>query len=327
LDENDLVMPFKEDHFFEKIPTVHPLLVMRVAKEIMSFSPDIILCNGSRTLKYAAFVKKCYPSIKSKWVYRVIDSALYWNRRSITQLYYRHFVIPAMDAAVGVSQNSLDEMIAHYGFKKPSVCIPRAIDLDHFSNYVPNELARENAGISKDAFVLLFLGTFTQQKRPDRFLDIIAGLNKYMPNVHGLMVGDGNLRKALELKAIRLGIQNQITYTGYQHDVRPYISMSDMLLLTSDTEGMPGVVLEAAALNVPTITGDVGGVKDFVLNGVNGLIVDWNSFGETLNNIYQIITLNHIIYSYGFEAKKRVQKNYSLNKIANSYIKFFLTIH
>ena len=289
LDEHDYVMPFWENHIFEKVPTVHPLLVLRLAKEIKSFSPDIILCNGSRTLKYAAVLKYCYSGIKSKWVYRVIDSAVYWNKKSITQLYYRYFVIPAMDGAVGVSQKSLDEMIKHYRFKKPSVSIPRAIDIDYFSKYVLGENARDKIGISKEAFVLLFLGNFTNQKRPDRFLNIIKGLQQEIPLIHGLMVGDGPLKFELEEQAKHLGIQNILTITGYQNNVRPWISISNVLLLTSDTEGMPGVVLEAGAMKKSTISNDVGGIREIISDCENGFIVlkgDEKEFKSKILDLY-----------------------------------------
>jgi glycosyltransferase involved in cell wall biosynthesis len=322
LDENDLVMPFREDHFFEKIPTVHPSLVMRLAKEIISFSPDIILCNGSRTLKYAAVVKKCYPGIKSKWVYRVIDSAVYWNRRSITQFYYRHFVIPAIDGAVGVSQKSLSEMIHHYGFKKPSVCIPRAIDVEYFSKFIPEDNSREKAGIKPDSFVLLFLGNFTKQKRPDRFLNIIYELQKQIPNVHGLMVGDGLLRDEVDAQITRLGLGERVTCVGYQRDVRPWIAMSDVLLLTSDTEGMPGVVLEAAAMEVPSICGNVGGVAEFIENGINGLIIEWIDDLKPIDLIIEMYDNSNKIKLLGENACKKVQIYFLIDRIIEKYKSF-----
>ena len=76
LDEYDLVMPFRDNHFFEKIPTIHPLLVYKLGRAIKDFTPDVILCNGSRTLKYAAVVKRSFTGISANWIYRVIDSAL-----------------------------------------------------------------------------------------------------------------------------------------------------------------------------------------------------------------------------------------------------------
>jgi len=323
LDENDLVMPFREDHFFEKIPTVHPILVMRLANEIKSFSPDIILCNGSRTLKYAAVVKKCYPGIKSKWVYRVIDSAVYWNRRSITQFYYRHFVIPAMDGAVGVSQKSLNEMIHHYGFKKPSVCIPRAIDVDYFSKFIPEDNSRKKVGIKYDSFVLLFLGNFTKQKRPDRFLDIIYELQKQIPNIHGLMVGDGVLREEVDAQIKILGLSDKITNVGYQSDVRPWISMCDILLLTSDTEGLPGVVLEAAAMGRICLCTNVGGVSEFIINKKTGILIENNTVHSFCQEIYNIMSYPEKNTSIIEESFKKLNTHFHSMTITKLYIHFF----
>lgn len=323
LDENDLVMPFREDHFFEKIPTVHPSLVIRLVNEIKSFSPDIILCNGSRTLKYAAVVKKCYPGIKSKWVYRVIDSAVYWNIRSITQLYYRYFVIPVMDGAVGVSQKSLSEMIHHYEFKKPSVCIPRAIDVEYFSKFIPEENAREKAGIKPDSFVLLFLGNFTKQKRPDRFLDIIYELREQIPNVHGLMVGDGLLRDEVDAQIERLSLSDKITMVGYQRDVRPWISMSDLLLLTSDTEGMPGVVLEAGAMKKITISSNVGGVGEVIESGKNGYVILDNSLELFTEIIVKVFRDENIKTRLAAVLFSDIAVGYNINYITRLYRSFF----
>jgi glycosyltransferase involved in cell wall biosynthesis len=323
LDETDIVLPFNDNNIFEKFPTVHPSLIIELAKEIISFSPDIILCNGSRTLKYAAVVKRLYPSIKSKWIYRVIDSAVYWNRKSLTQLYYKHWVIPAMDAAVGVSQRSLDEMILHYSFKKPSVCIPRAVDIDHFANFIPESDARQKVGIPEDAFVLLFLGNFTKQKRPDRFIDIINSVKESIPNVHGLMVGDGPLRSEVNDQISKLSLKNNITCVGYKKDVRPWIEMSNVLLLTSDTEGMPGVVLEAAAMKKITISTDVGGVKEFIKHEKNGFIVTDNKVQEFENYLIQIATNKELYKNLSNTCFENVKIKFNLSSIKNNYHSFF----
>jgi glycosyltransferase involved in cell wall biosynthesis len=321
LDETDIVLLFTDNNIFEKFPTVHPRIIIELAKEIKLFSPDIILCNGSRTLKYAAIVKRLYPSIKSKWIYRVIDSAVYWNRKSLTQFYYKYWVIPSMDAAVGVSQRSLDEMIQHYSFTKPSVCIPRAVDIDYFANYIPEAYARKEVGIPENAFVLLFLGNFTNQKRPDRFIDIINLVKESIPYVHGLMVGDGPLRSAINEQISSLSLENNITCVGYKQDVRPWIAMSDVLLLTSDTEGMPGVVLEAAAMKKITVSGNVGGVGEFIKNGVTGFIVDLHKLEKEI--LLKIILDNQKIKIIVENAYLLLKKNYDLDFIFKKYFKFF----
>jgi glycosyltransferase involved in cell wall biosynthesis len=226
-----------------------------------------------------------------------------------------------MDAAVGVSQRSLDEMIQHYSFKKPSVCIPRAINIDHFANYIPELDVRQKVGIPETAFVLLFLGNFTHQKRPDRFLEIIHGLKKDIPHVHGLMVGDGPLRSSVNDQILTLSLENNITCVGYKKDVRPWIAMSDLLLLTSDTEGMPGVVLEAAAMKKITITGNVGGVAEFIKNGITGFIVDWQILEKEI--LVKIILDNQNIKINVENAFLTLKKNFDLYFISKKYFNFF----
>jgi glycosyltransferase involved in cell wall biosynthesis len=323
LDDTDIVLPFNDNNIFEKFPTVHPSIIIELAKEIKAFSPDVILCNGSRTLKYAAVVKRFYPSIKSKWIYRVIDSAVYWNIKSITQLYYKHWVIPAMDGAVGVSQRSLDEMIKHYSFKKTSLCIPRAVDINHFANYIPEVDARKNTGIHDDAFVLLFLGNFTKQKRPDRFIDIINLLKESIPKVHGLMVGDGPLRSSVNEQISTLSLENNITCVGYKKDVRTWIAMSDILLLTSDTEGMPGVVLEAAAMKKIAISTDVGGVREFIKHEENGYVINNKNLQEFVKYIVRFNINKELNFKMSNTCFENVLENYSLLKIKKSYLDYF----
>jgi glycosyltransferase involved in cell wall biosynthesis len=323
LDENDLVLQFRDNHIFEKIPTIQPQLVRDLARAIKTFSPDLILCNGSRTLKYAAVVKKCYPSIKAKWVYRVIDSAKYWNNRSLTHFYYKYCIIPSMDGAVGVSQKSLDEMIKHYGFKKSSVCIPRAIDIDYFASYQPNDGEKEKIGIPSDAFVLLFLGNFTKQKRPDRFIDIIHALQKDLPVVHGLMVGDGPLKNDSFQKVAQLGLHEKITFVGYQQDVRPWISMSDILLLTSDTEGMPGVILESAAMGKISISINIGGVSEFITDSVTGVLIENYSSQSFCKIIFELYNNPQYLKCLSLNVLKTLNKKFNIISIFISYNNYF----
>jgi glycosyltransferase involved in cell wall biosynthesis len=274
-------------------------------------------------LKYAALVKRFSPDLKAKWIYRVIDSAKYWNNKTLITLIYRLFIIPAMDAAIGVSNKSLKEMVQHYRFDKPTISIPRALDIGHFTTFEKPPGSRAKLGINEQAFVVLFLGNFTHQKRPDRFIEIIAEVKKRHPHVHGLMVGDGPLKKQMEHLCQQLYVDKNVTFAGYQQDVRSYIDISDVLMLTSDTEGMPGVVLEAAAMGKISISGPVGGVKEFIINDENGIVlkgVNNHLFSEKLIDVI----INTSKYSsMGLNAKETVSKDYAISTIFLRYLDFF----
>ena len=137
------------------------------------------------------------------------------------------------------------------------------------------------------------------------------------------MVGDGPLKTEIEEQASKLGIYDRITYAGYQRDVRPWIAMSNVLLLTSDTEGMPGVVLEAAAMSTLTISNIVGGIQEFIKSGENGILNNTNSVSEFCYLLTSLISdIKHIkkISEKSFET---VSSKYHIETIYQSYLSFF----
>src|SRR5690606_992105 len=155
-------------------------------------------------------------------------------------------------------------------------------------------------GLKDSDELLLFLGNLTSQKRPDRFIQIIQELAKTRPNIRGLLVGDGGMRKELEYQVSGIKYQEKgnegvgirtkrqearrekqetsseshesivrgfISFEGYQSDVSPFLAAADLLVLTSDTEGLPGVILEAAYFSVPAVATDVGGIRECLVDG------------------------------------------------------------
>jgi glycosyltransferase involved in cell wall biosynthesis len=326
MDQTDLVLDFKDNHWMEKYLFFQPSLFLQLSKQVKQFNPDVILCNGSRTLKYAALVKRFNPAFKAKWVYRVIDSAQYWNRSPMVVWTYKKFIISAMDAAVGVSNKSLQEMKVHYQFKNPSIAIPRAVDIPHFSNFVPDPDLRKSWGIAGESFVVLFLGNFTRQKRPDRFVEVIRTVREKFPQVHGLMVGDGPLKTDTIRIIQQLGLDDAFTFTGYQQDVRPFISICDVLMLTSDTEGMPGVVLEAAAMGRSTISGAVGGVDEFLKSGENGIITPTLEVPSFVDAVEKLLVNKDVLHGMGTAAIDTVASRFAVQEISNHYINFLFNL-
>lgn len=323
LSKSDKVFNFWDNHWMEKWFLFQPKLFFRLAREIRHLNPDIVLCNGSRTLKYAALVKKTSKNLNSKWIYRVIDSSKYWNNKFIITSLYRFCIIPTMDASVGVSQKSLSEMKSHYGFNKPAVAIPRALDVSHFSGFIPKVDSRIKWKIDDNAFVILFLGNFAKQKRPDRFIQLVAALKGIHPNIHGLMVGDGPLKNDIIKEVSKLKIENEVTFAGYHQDVRPFIAMSQLLVLTSDTEGMPGVILEAAAMKVMSVCTNVGGINEFIVNYKSGILIDDRLVDNFVIEIDRLILNKSLRESISNRAFTEVCEKYDLKGIADKYLNFF----
>jgi glycosyltransferase involved in cell wall biosynthesis len=147
-------------------------------------------------------------------------------------------------------------------------------------NFVPNAVevrprtqARNGNG---NAIQVLFAGGLCEPKRADRFLRVMSKLVKSRPDlkVKSAIAGDGPLRSSLEQLAARLGLDSEhVEFLGNLHDVGPFYYKSDLLMLTSDWEGTPNVLLEAMACGLPVVATGVGGIPELIGTD-RGLIVE-----------------------------------------------------
>jgi glycosyltransferase involved in cell wall biosynthesis len=101
----------------------------------------------------------------------------------------------------------------------------------------------------------------------------LAKIVKKVPHVRLHIVGDGPLRKSLELEARSLKLEASVVFEGEQKDLSRFYEGADAFLLTSDSEGWGLVVLEAAAHKLPIIMTDVGLAQEVVQNEQSGFII------------------------------------------------------
>ena len=123
---------------------------------------------------------------------------------------------------------------------------------------------RREFGLAEDTPVLGTVGRLAPEKDQATFLRIVAALQPEIPGLHAVIVGGGDAEPSLRGLARTLGIERAVTFAGERSDARFLMAGFDLLLLTSRCEGLPNVLLEAAFLEVPSASTDVGGAGDIV---------------------------------------------------------------
>ena len=101
--------------------------------------------------------------------------------------------------------------------------------------------------------------------------------------------GEGPFRDDLKLLVSELGIGDRVRFTGWSADVHALMSLFDVFVLSSVTEGVPNVVLEAMALGIPIVATDVGGVSDLVRDGDTGCLVPSEDQGAMTDAILRLL--------------------------------------
>ena len=129
---------------------------------------------------------------------------------------------------------------------------------------------------------IICVGRLTSVKDPLRFVRLVTALNSDGgPIVDAIWLGDGELRDEAQELALDLGCKG-LTFVGNQVDVSSYIRDSDLLVMTSQREGLPLVILEAMSLGRGVIAPNIGSCSDAVVQGKNGILYDPEIDAETL---------------------------------------------
>lgn len=137
--------------------------------------------------------------------------------------------------------------------------VPNAVDT---ANFVKGEYRNGNHPIR-----ILFAGRLIEAKRLDRFMRVFLRAAQALPGreVKAVVAGHGPLRNQMEDAARRQGLgPDRFEFIGEQSDMRGVYGGADFLMLTSDWEGTPNVLLEAMASGLPVVATRVGGVQDIV---------------------------------------------------------------
>lgn len=158
---------------------------------------------------------------------------------------------------------------------------------------------RAEFGLSPDAPLIGLVGRLVDVKNPTLFLTAAQEVLTTHPNTHFVLVGDGDLRPALETFAREKNIADAVTFTGWRGDLTRIYRDLDAAVICSRNEGSPISILEPVALDVPVVATRVGGIPDLLSDETASLIASDDSAAladalrRILDNPATALTLAH----------------------------------
>ena len=152
--------------------------------------------------------------------------------------------------------------------------VPNGIDVDLFRNVPPGtrESVRSSLGLGGE-FVWLAVGRFEDAKDYPNMLRAFAQVRQRQPSSVLLLVGRGSLQGEAEELTRTLGLGGSVRFLGVRHDVPEVMNGADGYVMSSGWEGMPMVLLEAAAAALPIVATKVGGNHEVVREQESGFLV------------------------------------------------------
>ena len=234
------------------------------------------------------------------------------------RLALKRAVAPHVDSVVGVSRLQVPELLRR-GYRPDSIrVIPNGV-----ADVTPERLrseTRAELGLIDDNFVALLVASLRPEKRVDVFIDATEIAHARDRRVQGVVAGGGP-----ELDAIRRRASNSgcVHVLGERSDIPDLMACADVVCLSSDSEGMPLVLLEAMAAARPVIATAVGGVPELLSRPLGRLVPrrDPQAFAMAMLDLAHAPGERKVI---GAEARTAYESLYTLERMEERWVDLFV---
>ena len=170
---------------------------------------------------------------------------------------------------------------------------------------------RKELGLDPAKTYVTFVGRLTQIKRPDRLLDVAAASVARGLDVHFLVAGEGELFEPSQARALAENLP--VTFLGWRKDIAQIFAASDIAILTSDNEGIPLTLIQAAQAGLPIIAPNVGSISDIVIDGETGFLTSTQP-GAMASALSALVTDIDLRDDLGMAGRAHAEKYFSLAK-------------
>lgn len=296
----------------------NPLVrLVRITAELVSFHPHIVQAAHFFTNLYVAFGGCPLDAARIGSLRNDVHVDVAANGRWSRLLLQ---LPPILLANAHVARRNL----LQYNVSSEKVFVlPNVIDLIAFDH-----AAEESIGISfrPEVPLVCMICRLVSQKRVDRFLEVLA-MARMQISIEGVIVGDGPERNHLKKMATEMGLLSDgVTFLGHRDDVPTILTRADILILTSDHEGVPNVILEAMTARLPVITTPAGDAANIVQDKCTGYVHDFDDLDGMAQRLVQLARKSELRRQLGDAGRQRVEELYSYEDLSNRLFNTYRSI-
>ncbi len=170
---------------------------------------------------------------------------------------------------------------------------------------------RQDLGFAPKDFVIGGIFRFSEEKRPELFVDVIAILAKRHPSLRAVAYGEGPMLGAMRAYAASLGLSDVIRLPGLTDDAWKVLAAMDAFLLTSRMEGLPNVLVEAQASGLPVVCTAVGGMRETFVEGETGFGVETATAKDLADCLDRLVTDPVLLRNTSAAARSFARRTFS----------------
>ncbi|MFM2286316.1 MAG: hypothetical protein RLZZ543_1813 [Bacteroidota bacterium] len=212
------------------------------------------------------------------------------------------FAINESDGVTAVSDSLRQDTLKYFNITREIEVIPNFIDIENYAK--PSDLCFKSMYAPNGEKVITHISNFRPVKRIDDVVRVFEKICKEIP-AKLILAGDGPERGNVENLARQLGVINDVVFLGKTKAIERILCMSDLFLLTSESESFGLSSLEAMASNVPVISTNTGGIPEVNIDGYSGYLSNVGDVDDMANNALRLLKDNALMQQ--FRAQARIQ--------------------
>jgi len=298
------------EHSYDLAQVIPPeRMIAGLCSVISNWRCDYLVVQNS-LYGYAAIphIKKLLPEIKIVDVIHSVDEA--WDQIGSTA-----GVASEIDRRVAMSEAVRNRLLAVGVPEEKISLVPNGVDLMRFRQAPP---------AAHSTKTILFAARLDPVKRPLLVADIANVLSKLRPqrDFRFTIAGDGPEKESFQRRVKKLEFEALFDFRGQVDDLAPLYAASDIVILTSRSEGVPLVVLEALACGRPVVASNVGAIPE-VLDSSCGMLIDRPNPAEFAQAINTLIDRPELLEAMGAEGRKKMEASHDIRKTREAFAKLF----
>ncbi|MEZ4840438.1 MAG: glycosyltransferase [Flavobacteriaceae bacterium] len=280
-----------------------------------TFKPDMVHCwDNIAALHFAPI---CYlkriPFINSS-ITTAPPRLSYFSK---TYLSY----VPSFPFSTVILTNSLAGLYSYRVSKNKGRCIYNGFEMDRI------KVRKSKGDVMKEfsidtKYIVGMTASFSDKKDYETLIVAAEAVLKKRRDVTFVMVGDGPDRQRIENLIIS---KDYFRFLGRQSDVESIVSIFDIGILSTYTEGISNAIIEYMALSKPVIATDGGGTKELVIDGQTGFLVPPKSPDTLKEKIENLLSDNELRVQMGTKGYERIKEEFSINKMIDKTFELYKT--
>ncbi|MBM9514819.1 glycosyltransferase family 4 protein [Desulfogranum marinum] len=298
---------------------------------ILDHGVQLVVCVEEYPLLYASLYRLIFRNIPAK-IITVIHHNLHLPNPWIqVKKYLYRICINNAEKVIFVCQNQAQYWYQNNGIHKSlSTIIYNGIDPSLFNparfTLPEKDRLRESLQFSTDDFVVGICARMNPVKRHVDFLKGLALVKKTGVQIKGLLIGDGPERGNIEEAARQLGLLDDVVFTYFQQDVRPYIVICDCIAITSHSEAFSMAALETMAMEKPLVMAISGGADEQVKDGETGFLYTFGEVDKLAKHLIWLEGNRDKTQEMGIKSRTVLLDNFTLQTMTRNYEDQFLQL-